>query len=205
MKGTVGIFSLAIMVITMSSIWGCAKRLPALVDPDHVMGNLVVGRVVTVLAGTTNRQYLPEMRFLELENRASQQRFQVKIESHDQYFVVDLPTGDYRLNRVQIREGPFMSMADLDMAFSVDAGVVTYVGTWRFGVGTPRYWRTVMASVVADQEETAQVRKFLDDRYPTFGGSSMVEALPQPMQTEARLYEVEPYPRYRKMFCRQLC
>lgn len=205
MKRKLGIFSLAVMASIMSAIWGCATQLPALVEAAQVTDNLVVGRIITVLTTGTTRRYLPEMRFLELEDRTSQKRFQLRIESYDRYFALNLPTGNYRLNRVQIREGPFMSMADVDMAFSVEAGVITHVGTWRFGVGIPRNWRTVMLSVVADQEETERARKFLDNRYPTFGGRSMVEVLPQPSQMEARLYETEPYPRYRRMFCRQLC
>lgn len=193
---------LGALVLSMSS---CATELPSLVNPNQVTDNLVVGRIITVLTAGTTRRYLPEMRFLELEDRTSQKRFQLRIESYDRYFALNLPTGNYRLNRVQIREGPFMSMADVDLAFSVEAGVITHVGTWRFSVGIPRYWRTVMLSVVVDQEETERAQKFLDNQYPTFGGRSMVEVLPQPSQTEARLYETEPYPRYRRMFCRHLC
>jgi len=103
---------------------------------------------------------------------------------------------------VQISEGPFMSMADVSMAFSVDAGAITYVGTWRFEVDSSRYGRMVVASVIADQAEAAGVWDFLDDRYPTFDGRSMVETLPQPAQMEARLYEVMPYPRYPRYFRR---
>ena len=142
------------------------------------------------------------MRFLELEDQDSHQRFQVKIESPDQYFASDLPSGKYRLIRVQISEGPFLSMANLEMTFSVKAGVITRVGTWRFGVDSPRYGRMVVASVVGDQAEAAQVRDFLDGRYPTFDGRTMIEALPQPAQLEARLYEVMPYPRYPRYFRR---
>ena len=91
------------------------------------------------------------------------------------------------------------------MAFSVDAGVITHVGTWRFGVGTPRTIRELVTSVISDETERTGARGFLNERYPNFSETSMVEKLPQPSQMEARLYETEPYPRYRKMFCRQLC
>jgi hypothetical protein len=182
--------------------WGCATELPPLVDQTQVTGSLVVGRALTVLTGETSRRYPPEVHFFELEDQTSQKRFQVEIKSHDQYFAVDLPPGKYRLTRVQISEGPFMSMTDLSMAFSVDAEAITYVGTWRFGVDSPRYGRMVVASVVTDQAEAARVRDFLDDRYPTFDGRTMVEALPQPAQMEARLYEVMPYPRYPRYFRR---
>ena len=190
---------LGALVVSMS---GCATELPSLVNPDQVTGSLVVGRVLTVLTGETSRRYPPEVRFFELEEQTSQKRFQVEVKSRDQYFAVDLSPAEYRLNRVQISEGPFVSMDDVSMAFSVDAGAITYVGTWRFEVDSPRYGRMVVASVIADQAEAAGVWDFLDDRYPTFDGRSMVETLPQPAQMEARLYEVMPYPRYPRYFRR---
>lgn len=190
---------LGALVLSMS---GCVTELPSLVNSDQVMGSLVVGRILTVLTGNSSRRYPPEVRFFELENQTSQKRFQVEIKSHDQYFAVDLPPGEYRLNRVQISEGPFMSIADLVMTFSIDPGVITYVGTWRFGVDSPRYGRNVMASMMADQEETARVRDFLNDQYSSFNESSMVVSLPQPTHVEARLYEVMPYPRYPRYFRR---
>ncbi|MBH0202385.1 MAG: hypothetical protein HP496_08850 [Nitrospira sp.] len=181
---------------------GCVTELPSLVNSDQVTGSLVVGRVLTVLTGETSRRYPPEVRFFELEDQASQKRFQVEVKSHDQYFAVDLQPGTYRVNRVQINEGPFMSMADLGTTFIVDPDAIIYVGTWRFGVDSPRYGRKVVASMIADQEETARVRGFLNDQYPSFQENSMVEHLPQPSQLEARLYEVMPYPRYPKYFRR---
>lgn len=181
---------------------GCVTELPSLADPTQVAGSLVVGRVLTVLTGETSRRYPPEVRFFELEDRASQKRFQVEIKSPDQYFAVDLPPGDYRVNRVQINEGPFMSMADLGTTFIVDPDAIIYVGTWRFGVDSPRYGRNVVASMIADQEETARVRDFLNDQYPSFQENSMIEHLPQPSHVEARLYEVMPYPRYPRYFRR---
>ncbi len=188
---------LGVLVLGMSS---CVTELPSLVDQDQVAGSLVVGRVITVLTGERSRWYVPQMRFLELEDKDSQQRFQVDIESPDQRFVVDLPAGNYRLIRVQISEGPFMSMADLDMTFSVEADVITHVGVWRFGVDSPRYGRNVIVSMVS--EERALARTFLNEQYPAFDENPMVERLPQPSQVEARLYEVMPYPRISRYFRR---
>lgn len=198
----IGVFQRRLLGALVLSMSGCATELPSLVNPTQVTGSLVVGRVLTVLTGETSRRYPPEVRFFELEDQTSQKRFQVEVKSRDQYFAVELPPGEYRLNRVQISEGPFMSMADLSMDFTVDAGSTTYVGTWRFGVDSPRYGRKVVTSIIADQEETARVRDFLNDQYPRFNESSMVERLPQPSQTEARLYEVMPYPRYPRYFRR---
>lgn len=188
---------LGALVLSMSS---SATELPSLVNPNQVTGSLIVGRVLTVLTGETSRRHPPEVRFFEFEDQTSQKRFQVVVKSRDRYFVVDLPPGEYRLTRVQISEGPFLSMADLSMAFSVTPSAVTYIGTWIFGVESPRYGRMVVASVIADR--AASVRDFLDDQYPTFDGRSMVETLPQPAPLEARLYEVMPYPRYPRYFRR---
>lgn len=189
-------------VIIILTVWACATTLPSLVNSTQVRDSLVVGHVLTALTGDRSRRYLPQMRFLELEEQDSHKRFQVEIESPDQHFVIDLPPGTYRLTRVQISEGPFLSMAELSMAFTVDASAVAYVGTWRFGVDSPRYGRMVVASVNADQAARAEMREFLIDRYPDFQGCPIVERLPQPSQAEARLYEVMPYPRYPRYFRR---
>lgn len=188
--------------ILLSGVWSCATHLSPVADPAEVTKGLVVGRALTFLTGDRARRYLPEMRFLELEHQDSHKRFQVELESPDQTFAISLPPGRYRLTRVQVSEGPFLSMADLDMRFSVGSGAITYVGTWRFGVDSPRYGRMVVASVVADQAETAGIRDFLIDRFPDLQGLPTVEALPQPSQAEARLYEVMPYPRYPRYFRR---
>jgi hypothetical protein len=197
-----GIIQGVFMSTMVVGLWDCATQLPSIADPAEVTGSLVVGRVVTVLTGETSRRYLPEVRFFELEDQASHKRFQVEIQSHDEHFSVDLPPGQYRLTRVQISEGPFMSRADVSMTFSVGASAITYVGTWRFGVDSPRYGRMVVVSMVTNQTETARAREFLNDQYPTFDGRSTLETLPQPTQMEARLYEVMPYPRYPRYFRR---
>jgi hypothetical protein len=191
-----------LVVIIISTLWACATTVPALVDSTQIRDGLVVGRILTALTGDRSRRYLPQMRFLELEELDSHKRFQVEIESPDQPFAIDLRPGRYRLTRVQISEGPFMSMANLDMVFRVDASVITHVGTWRFGIDSPRYGRMLVASVIADQEEIARVHDFLDEQYPTFDRRVIVEMLPQPLRMEARLFEVMPYPRYPRIFRR---
>lgn len=192
----------AFLLVLLFGLWSCVTQLPPVADSGEVTNGLTVGRILTFLTGERSRRYLPEMRFLELEDLDSRKRFQVEIDSPDQHFAIRLPPGRYRLIRVQVREGPFLSMADLDMRFAVDSGAITYVGTWRFGVDSPRYGRMVVASVVADQTEIAGIRDFLIDRFPDLRGRPMVEILPQPPQVEARLYEVMPYPRYPRMFRR---
>lgn len=195
-----------------STIWVCVFGLSACVtdipplaelDQQHqVTGGMVVGRVLVVLTGETSRKYEPEVRFFEVEDQKTYERFKVATESGDRHFAVMLPPGEYRLNRVQISEGPFLSMADLAMSFTVGNNPFTYLGTWRFGVDSPRYGRMVVVSMALDQHEVGQARQFLDEQYPGLNLQPMAEMLPQPSQTEARLYEVMPYPRYPAYFRR---
>jgi hypothetical protein len=197
-----GMAQLVLLLTVVASLWGCVTRLPALIDPQDVTGGLVVGRVTTALTGDRSRRFSPAVRFVEIEDQVFRKRFQVEINSPDRHFVVHLPFGQYRLTRVQISEGPFMSMADVAMTFPVDATAMTYVGTWRFGVDVPHYGRMLMVSVVANQAEREKTQEFLDAQYSTLKGSSMLEMLPQPTEVEARLYEVMPYPRYPRNFRR---
>jgi hypothetical protein len=190
------------LVTVVVGLGGCVTQLPALIDPQDVTEGLVIGRVVTVLTGDRSRRFSPAVRFVEVEDQASHKRFQVEVNSPDRHFVAHLPSGQYLLTRVQITEGPFLSMAEVAMTFPVDATAITYVGTLRFGIDSPRYGRMIVVSVVADQAETVQAQDFLDGRYPMFKGSSMTETLPQPTQIEARLYEVMPYPQYPRYFRR---
>jgi hypothetical protein len=96
---------------------GCVTELPPLAKHDQFTGSLVVGRTLTVLTGERSRRYLPQVRFLVVEDQDSKKCFQLQTDSPDQQFAMGLPPGRYRLTRVQISEGPFISMADLDMAF----------------------------------------------------------------------------------------
>ena len=184
------------------NLWGCATEVPPLIDKAQVPGNVVVGRVLAVITGKRARRYEPEVRFLEVEERRTQERFSVEIKSRDRQFVIALPPGDYQLNRVQISEGPFMSMADLVVTFSVGKDPVTYVGTWRFGVDSPRYGRMVVVSIVLEQQEKARTLDFLGEQYPVLAQQPVEEMTPQPPQVAARLFEVMPYPRVHRYFRR---
>lgn len=181
---------------------GCAADVASLVEGSEIRGPLVVGRMVVALTGETSRLYSPRVRFFELERQQTHERFTVDISSDDRHFVIALPAGDYRLNRVQISEGPFMSMADVSVEFSVGQEPVTYVGTWRFGVDSPRYGRTVSLSMVMDQNDRLQAEAFLFKQYPVTRGILMAAAVPEPSAVESRLYEVMPYPRYPRYFRR---
>ncbi|MGH7256548.1 MAG: hypothetical protein ACREI3_12325, partial [Nitrospirales bacterium] len=69
---------------------------------------------------------------------------------------------------------------------------VTYLGTWRLGVSSPRYGREVLLSFVEELEETWPI---VVDRYPGLRDRPITTVLPNPVLSETRLYEVPPYPR----------
>ena len=187
--------------ITLSCV-GCATGLPSLIEVPEKNRPLVMGRVVAVIIGESSRMYGPEVRSFEIEDVRTHERFNVEIKSDDRQFTIALPPGDYRLNRVQISEGPFMSMAEMKMSFSVRQDPLTYVGTWRFGVDSPKYGRMVVLSIVMDADDRSRAESLLVEEYPAFEGVPVTSVLPDPPTMEARLYEVMPYPRYPSYFRR---
>jgi len=191
-----------VMGVMALNLWGCATDLPPLADQTQVTNGVVVGRVLTVVTGERTRRYQAEVRFFEVEEQRTQERFHIEIDSEDRHFVLPLPLGDYRLTRVEISEGPFQSMADLGIEFSVGQSPVTYVGTWRFGVDSPRYGRMVAVSMVLDQRDRAGALDFLNKQYPALDDQPVEERSPRPPQVEARLFEVMPYPRVHRYFRR---
>jgi hypothetical protein len=73
------------------------------------------------------------------------------VQSEDEYFLLSLPPGHYEMNRVQISEGPFMSMAHISATFVVKPEVMTFLGTWRFGVDSPKYGRQMVIYMIYDK------------------------------------------------------
>lgn len=190
------------MGLMVMNSWGCVTNVPPLVDQAQIPDNVMVGRILAVITGERGRRFAPEVRFVEVEDRRTQERFNIEIKSNDRQFAIALPAGEYLLNRVQINEGPFLSMADLAVTFSVGKGPVTYVGTWRFGVDSPRYGRMVAVSIVFGQEEKAGTLDFLNKQYPALARQPVEEMAPQPSTATARLFEVMSYPRVERYFRR---
>jgi len=180
----------------------CATSLPP--EPEEARADtpLVIGRAVTVLLGPTTRWYAPSVRFVELINAATRERFQVEMQADDRSFVLAIPAGAYALSRVQVSEGPFMSMADLSMEFTVLAQHITYVGTWRFGIDIPKYGRKILVSMIDDEQTRSDIERRFIDAHPEWADLPIVTDLPKPSVTETRLYEVAPYPRYPRYFRR---
>jgi len=95
-----------------------------------------------------------------------------------------------------------MSMAQLSASFTLEQGAITYLGTWRFGVDSPRYGRMVVLSMVVDEGDRGQAEQIVKEKYSAYETHEVVTVLPDPAQSEARLYEVMPYPRYPRYFQR---
>jgi len=191
--------SICAIFMTLS---GCATVLPMTVTAADVSGTLVIGRVVTTITGESQRVYPPELRSFEVINTDSEERFKVYVQSEDEYFSLSLPPGHYKINRVQISEGPFLSMAQLTVSFVLKPDVMTFLGTWRFGVDSPKYGRQVMVSMIHDEQDQKRAQQFVKDSYPTFDAKPMVILIPEPSQEQARLFEVMPYPNVARYFRR---
>lgn len=181
---------------------GCATELPVRRENSDVKIPVVFGRVLALVMGKTSRSYEPRVRFFELMNLQTKERFSVDVGSEDKVFMLPVPAGKYELTRVQIGEGPFLSMADYVARFDVAGGQLTYVGTWRFGIDTPRYGRMMVFSAVHDLEDQDRAHQELLTRNPALDGQAMSTVLPSPTEADARLYEVMPYPRYQSYFRR---
>jgi hypothetical protein len=189
-------------VVGLLLFQGCVNEIPAIPEEGPLHANVAVGRVVAVLTGERSRIYEPAVRSFEVQNRQTSERFMVQLEPNNERFIVTLAPGDYELTRVQINEGPFLSMAELASTFSLGRNPVTYLGTWRFGVDSPKYGRMVSVSMIKDEEDRAEVLHTLALRDPSFDLNTMTTALPAPTEMQARLYEVMPYPRVPRYFRR---
>jgi hypothetical protein len=126
----------------------------------------------------------------------------VEVGADNERFVLALPPGDYELIRVQINEGPFLSIAQLAAGFSIGPDPITYLGTWRFGVDSPKYGRMVSLSIVHDEQDLADIVQTLALNDPSLDREVVTTVLPDPPQLQARLFEVMPYPRVPRYFRR---
>lgn len=175
-------------------LFGCATNLPQVAETVGQGESLVAGQVLAVITGETTREYQPEVRMFELINQTSGERLSVGLESGTGTFSLSLAHGNYTLSRVQISEGPFMSMAELAVEFLVEQDVVTYLGMWRFGVGSPKYGRMVVLSIVDDKKIDEVLDSLVKERYSEQMLQPRKIVMAQPAQVETRLYEVKSYP-----------
>src|SRR5574341_699518 len=183
------------VAIAIPLLCGCARGVPALPPTTDSGTSVVFGRTLVVLTSPTTRAYEPQVRSFEVVNRSTQERVRVEVRSSDSRFMITLPAGKYQLGRVQISEGPFLSMADYVVEFAVASGQLTYVVTWRFGIDSPRYDRMMVFSAVPRSEERERALQELSAQHPALNAQFMTMAVPSPAEVDARLYEVMPYPR----------
>ncbi|MBI4001565.1 MAG: hypothetical protein HY348_07260 [Nitrospira defluvii] len=191
-------------VLWLTVLCGCVTEAPTVAQPESDEMILVVGRAIAVITGDRGRQYGPEVRQMELMQRRTGQRYSVAVESSDKAFAFFLLAGEYDITRVQISEGPFLSMAQLASSFVVGREPIVFVGTWRFGVDSPRYGRMVLVSMVVEDDARQQAEHTIRTQYPALAGETLTTVIPFPAETETRLYEVLPYPRYPKYFQRHV-
>jgi hypothetical protein len=187
---------------SLTLLSGCVKELPAVPQEEITQAGVTVGRVRAVLTGERGRKYEPAVRSFEVENRQTKERFTVDIQSDDERFIVPLAPGEYELTRVQINEGPFLSIAELGSTFAIGPDPVTYLGVWHFGIDSPQYGRMVSVSMVNDEEDRAEALETLSLDNPSLDGRVVATVLPNPPQVRTRLFEVMPYPRVPRYFRR---
>jgi hypothetical protein len=185
---------MAVGVPLAGLLMSCAINLTPFPDTIRSGSSVMLGRVMTLLTGPTTRWYTPELRFFEVMNVSTHERFRVDVHSGDTWFVLQVPPGEYELSRLQISEGAFLGTAGLEPRFTIAEGQVTYVGTWRLGIESPQYDRSVLLSAI--EEPQTAVNEALA-RYPTLHGRPVMTDLPKPSTVETRIYEVPPYPRFK--------
>lgn len=193
---------LGLMTVGWLVVGGCASFPGPTKEYMGEQAPVVFGRATTVLLAQSGRRYQPQVRFFELVHKETGRRYRVDLQSSDKLFMLELPAGQYGLSRVQVSEGPFLSMAELDITFEVGADPIVYVGTWRFGIEAPRYERMVLLSVVPDAERQSEAVEPVLTQYPDLAGRSVATSLPSPPSAEFRLHEVMPYPNYPRYYRR---
>lgn len=190
------IFSMGLMF----TVLGCAKEVGPLPKNLPQDNPVAFGKIQASLTGPTNRWYRPQVRFFELKNLETNDRVRVDIKSADSPFFVSLPAGEYEFSRVQINEGAFRSMAQLNETFKVNDGALNYLGTWELKIHPPTYLRLIDISVESDLE-AAKAELF--SVHPDLKDLPVIAKLPKPNVKETRLVEIAPYPRM-WWFCRHL-
>jgi hypothetical protein len=181
---------IAILIIALS---GCTSAVDPKPELFPSTGQVAFGRIEVVLSGPTSRWYPPAVGFLEITNRHSGDRYRISVHADKSLFVVSLAPGDYELTRVEITEGAFRGLAQITYPFSIaKTEQATYLGTWKFLVSSPFYYRTLSLTVVSELTNTIDE---IEESYSLKIINPVLSDLPQKLVMETRLFEVMPYPR----------
>ena len=160
---------------------GCVVEAPTLLPSTDARMILIAVRAIAVITGDRERRFGPEVRHVELWQQQSGERYNVTVEADDKVVTFFLPPGEYDITRVQISEGPFLSIAQLSASFSIDGGEeMIFMGTWRFGIDSPRYGRMVLVSMIPAEDTRQQVERTVRTQYPAFAGKSLSTVIPSP-------------------------
>lgn len=184
---------IGLMLVLLLSTWqvGCATRVASTAPSLEPSDSLAFGRISVGLTGPTTRIYPPMVRFFEVTNHDTGERFRIDIQAVDSKLFLKLPPGSYELSRIMINEGAFQSLANPGPLFKVEPRKANYVGTWRVGVGSPTFNRKISVTIADDLSVASQE---LLSRYPRLSMPSITNQLPTPTESVTRLFETEPYP-----------
>lgn len=194
MQGIHDVRWLTLFITFQLGLWGCVNSFP--VHPTEVPpdSSLVFGRIASDLSGPSNRRYQPEIRFFEITNSQTKERYRVDVEAKDSSFYLPLPDGEYEVTRIQIQEGVFRAMAHLSLKFHIEKKGIYDLGVWDIQVSSPFYDRRMTFSVSSHSDSSEGVS--LGD-YPELSHLPITSLSLNPDVFEARLFEVVPYPRFR--------
>lgn len=182
---------LALLLLVAAWQVGCATRVAPTAPSLEPSDTVAFGRITVGLTGPTTRIYPPMVRFFELTNHDSGQRYRIDVKAVKSELFLKLPPGTYELSRIMINEGAFQSLANPGPTFTIEARKANYIGTWQVGVGSPTFNRRISVTV---GDDLAAASQDLLARYPRLSTPSITSQLPTPTESVTRLYETEPYP-----------
>ena len=181
---------------------GCSTlRVPGVVG-SAVEHTLLFGRVEAFVVPKTTLMYDAQVRFLEIVHRETGARYRIEVDGADKFFSLAVPSGPYEISRVQISEGPFLSMADFAVSFQAGPGPSTSVGIWQFGLETPRHGRMILLSAAKGRQDLDALERDLRAVHYELAEGPLTVATLTPSSAASRLFEVMPYPRVQSYFRR---
>lgn len=84
--------------------------------------------------GPSRQAVDPALQIIEVRYRESDKRYRVDVGAGGRLLMFPHPPREYEVVRVQISNGPFLSMAELSIAFHVEPEAVTHSRRWRLAV-----------------------------------------------------------------------